>query len=149
MSAYAQDSRVCLSYVAAKKEQVDEFTDVLNSVSMLRQSHGPAYDCAMRLDRHLADLSDPVPRDAALFLDLFPVSGPYVLAEFLEAAGMAANELPVQHLTRRTILGFDHGFNYPLQQCNVAVDADLQQAIRQPGTIAQQVHRLLRMFESQ
>ena len=84
----------------------------------------------MRLGRHLADLNDPRSSDAALFLDLFPVTGPNVLAKFLEAAGMAANKLPVQQRTWRTILGLEHGFDYPFKQCDVAVDADLQQAIR-------------------
>jgi len=90
---------------------------------------GPANDCAARLGGDLADLTDPRPSDAALFLDLPPISGPHVFAEFLETAGMVANGIPVERRARRTILSLEHRFDYSFQQRYVAVDANLQQAV--------------------
>jgi hypothetical protein len=62
---------------------------------------------------------------------------------------VAANEIPVQHCFRRTILRLKHGFNYSFQQSYVAIDANLQKAIGKAGPFAQQMKRFLRMFESQ
>src|ERR1700722_6370666 len=116
---------------------------------MLGQSHRPTDDRAASLCRHFADLNDPIASDATLYFYLSPFGGLYMVAKLLKTAGVLANEIPVQYCAGRTILGFEHGFDYSLQQSYIAVDADLNEAIRKTSPGAQQVHRLLGMFESQ
>ncbi len=87
----------------------------------------------MRFGRHLPNLNDPRPSDAALFFYLSPVSSPYVLAQFFKPLVWLRMNSQSSTVPGRTILGFDHGFDYPLQHCDVAVDADLHETIRQPS----------------
>jgi hypothetical protein len=65
-----------------------------------------------------------------------------------DASVLAANKFPVQYGPKQTILGLEHHFDYALQQRYIAVNADLQQAIRESGPSAQQMCRFLGMFES-
>src|ERR1043165_5505202 len=66
------ETRAWFADLASQQHQVDDLLDVCDCIAVLRQSHGPAEDRALRRDKDLGGLFDQILRDSTLLDDLAP-----------------------------------------------------------------------------
>src|SRR5437764_15201278 len=70
VAAHRADASAGLANLSAKEKQVDDLLNVGDGVPVLRESHCPATDCALRLNHHLGSSVYLFTRDSALLDDV-------------------------------------------------------------------------------
>ena len=143
MAAHRARSRAGPADVAAEQEEVHHLLDRGDRVLVLREPHRPARDDSLATHGDLRGLADLLPRQSATREDVVPTRRAQVLDERLEAAGVLANELAVEHLSRPLFLVAEHLLHDAAHHRHVAIDAHRQPEIgERHAFIQQQLHRI-------
>lgn len=116
---------------------------------LLRHPHGPADDDALAAQDLVPDRLDLFSGEAGGGEDVLPGDVSGVLGELLEAAGIGADEVVVEHGARSGVLCLQQEPVQTLEQCEVAAATDLKETIGDLDTAADYAVRLLGVLEPQ
>ena len=136
-----------LANAALEQEQVDDFLDVLNSVFVLRQAHGPADDDLLFVAQQLRRLQYPVPSYATGLHQLFKIVLFQFIDERLVPFCLFGNKIPVEHRIVSPLFLVPQLQHDGLEQGYIAVDLYLQEEVGQRSAAGKDFARSLRVDE--
>jgi hypothetical protein len=99
--------------------------NVRHRIPVLRESHRPAEDRALRFDKDARGFAYLFALDAATFRDLFPTNFFERRGKLREARGVLVDEFMIEHFARTPRFLRHHFFTDALQERDIAVDANL------------------------
>jgi hypothetical protein len=135
---------------APQQQEVHDLADGGHRVGVLGQAHGPAHDGARRGEHVVRRRLDLRAVEAGGLEDVLPGHRPQVPGQGVEALAVRGHEPVVDRPgTRVGGVALDQDAIERLEQGQVAVQANLQEAVGQRGPPAQQAPCRLRVGEGQ
>src|SRR5215470_15080346 len=135
------------SDLTTHQHQIRNLLNVCHRILMLSQTHGPTEYRSLRFNKDLRRLFNQISCDATRPDNVVPGHSIQTGRKLVKPLGVSTDEAMIENSSGQLLFGSQNCLTNSLQQCNVAVDSDLQEKISEWSSRTKKLCHLLWMFE--